>query len=79
MLLPQNARYWFKGLSDEAHLLQIAGYPRGAKAAKRVPVEKDKRVRPRMSFGMTEEDLRLRALKNQQGDAPMEGSESKFS
>ena len=32
LMLPENSRYWFKGASDEAHLLQIAGYPRGAKA-----------------------------------------------
>ena len=79
LLLPENSRYWFKGVSDEAHLLQIAGYPRGAKASRRVPVDKDKRVRARMSHGMTEEDLRLRAIKNQQGAAPVEGGDSKFS
>lgn len=50
LLLPENARYWFKGVSDEAHLLQIAGYPRGASAAKRVAVEKDKRSSARMSL-----------------------------
>ncbi len=70
LLLPENSRYWFKGVSDEAHLLQIAGYPRGRAASRRIPVEKDKRDRARLSVGMTEEDLRYRAMKNRQGDAP---------
>jgi oxalate decarboxylase/phosphoglucose isomerase-like protein (cupin superfamily) len=40
ILLPENARYWFASVgSEEAWLLQIAGYPRGAKTAKRVAVK----------------------------------------
>ncbi len=72
LLLPENSRYWFKGVSDEAHLLQIAGYPRGAKASKRIPVEKAKRGAG-VWIGMTEEELRIRAQNNQHGDAPVEG------
>ena len=74
LLLPENARYWFKGVSDEAHLLQIAGYPRGAKAARRVPVEKDKRVRARMSFDVAKGGLRIRTVKK-----PTEDIKSKVS
>jgi quercetin dioxygenase-like cupin family protein len=71
IMLPENSRYWFKGISDEAHLLQIAGYPRGAKASKRIPVEKAKRG-PSVWIGMTEEELKIRAQNNQHGDAPVE-------
>jgi|RhiMethySRZTD1v2_1073278.scaffolds.fasta_scaffold479237_2 quercetin dioxygenase-like cupin family protein len=77
LMLPENSRYWFKGASDEAHLLQIAGYPRGAKASKRIPVEKAKRGAS-VWLGMSEEDLRIRAMNNQHGDAPVPGSEPKL-
>ena len=44
ILQPENSRYWFEGVGDEdAWLLQIAGFPKGRKAARRVPVEPDKR------------------------------------
>ena len=63
LMLPENSRYWFRSIGEEeAHLLQIAGYPRGAKAAKRIPVEP---VKPGMRrgtwIGMTEEELKIRA------------------
>jgi quercetin dioxygenase-like cupin family protein len=77
LLLPENSRYWFKGVSDEAHLLQIAGYPKGKAASKRIPVEKAKRGKG-VWLGLTEEELRLRDLNNQHGDAPVPGSEPKI-
>jgi len=61
-----SSRYWFKGVTEEAHLLQIAGYPRGAKASKRIPVEAAKRGAGHW-IGMTEEDLRIRRENNQHG------------
>jgi len=65
--LPENSRYWFRSVGDEeAHLLQIAGYPRGAKASKRIPVEAAKRGAGHW-IGMTEEELRLRRENNQHG------------
>jgi quercetin dioxygenase-like cupin family protein len=71
--LPENSRYWFKSVGDEeAHLLQIAGYPRGAKASKRIPVEPVKAAQKGgLWVGMTEEELRIRAQNNQLGDAPV--------
>ncbi len=78
LLLPENSRYWFKGVTDEAHLLQIAGYPKGKAASKRIPVEKAKRGKG-VWLGLTEEELRIRAQNNQHGDAPVPGSEPKFS
>jgi quercetin dioxygenase-like cupin family protein len=65
--LPENSRYWFRSVGDEeAHLLQIAGYPRGAKASKRIPVEAAKRGAGHW-IGMTEEELRIRRENNQHG------------
>lgn len=62
ILLPENARYWFKSLgSEEAWLLQIAGYPKGPKAAKRIPVEPAKDTqRVGVWFGLTEEEQKAR-------------------
>lgn len=77
IMLPENSRYWFKGVSDEAHLLQIAGYPKGKAASKRIPVEKAKRGKG-LWLGLTEEEQRIRAKNNQHGDAPVPGSEPKF-
>src|SRR3546814_5413424 len=38
LLLPENSRYWFGAIGDEeAWLLQIAGYPKGAEMSKRIP------------------------------------------
>ncbi len=39
--LPQYARYWFTSVGEEeAHLLQMAGYPVGASKKKRVTLER---------------------------------------
>ncbi len=39
VLLPENARYWFESVgTEEAHLLQIAGFPKGAHMPKRIAV-----------------------------------------
>src|SRR3546814_20194640 len=39
LLLPENSRYWFGAIGDEeAWLLQIAGYPKGAEMSQRIPV-----------------------------------------
>ena len=72
--LPENSRYWFKSIGEEeAHLLQIAGYPRGAKASKRIPVEAVKEGQKRgFWLGMTEEEKKIRAQNNQLGDAPVQ-------
>ena len=71
--LPENSRYWFKSIGDEeAHLLQIAGYPRGAKASKRIPVEPLKSSQKRgLWVGMTEDELKIREQNSQLGDAPV--------
>jgi quercetin dioxygenase-like cupin family protein len=65
--LPENSRYWFKSVGDEeAHLLQIAGYPRGAKASKRIPVDPVKSLQKRgLWVGMTEEEIKIREQNNQ--------------
>lgn len=43
VLLPENSRYWFESVGEEeAHLLQIAGFPKGVGAFKRVAVEPPK-------------------------------------
>lgn len=57
ILLPENSRYWFGSVGDEeAWLLQIAGYPKGAKAIKRVNVEPPKEGIGGVWLGMTEEE-----------------------
>lgn len=39
ILIPENSRYWFESVGDEeAHLLQIAGFPKGVEAFKRIAV-----------------------------------------
>lgn len=58
LLLPENARYWFGSEGEEeAYLLQIAGYPRGAKMSRRVNAEP---VKPTQGesvwFGVTKEE-----------------------
>lgn len=78
LMLPENSRYWFRSVGDEeAHLLQIAGYPKGKAASKRIPVEQAKRGAGHW-VGMSEEDLRIRRENNQHGDAPVPGSEPNF-
>jgi quercetin dioxygenase-like cupin family protein len=40
ILQPENSRYWFETEGDEeAWLLQIAGFPKGKKMAKRIPLD----------------------------------------
>ena len=77
--LPENSRYWFRSVGDEeAHLLQIVGYPKGKAASKRILVEKAKRGKG-LWLGLTEEERRIRDMNNQHGDAPVPGSEPKLS
>ena len=41
ILQPENSRYWFETDGDEeAWLMQIAGFPKGKAAAKRIPLDK---------------------------------------
>ncbi len=43
LLLPKNCRYWFESVGEEeAHLLQIAGFPKGINAFKRIPIDPPK-------------------------------------
>jgi hypothetical protein len=43
ILQPQNSRYWFEVVSEEeAWLLQIAGFPKGEAAAKRITLDSEK-------------------------------------
>ena len=43
MLLPENSRYWFESVGEEeAWLMQIAGFPKGIAAYKRIAVEPPK-------------------------------------
>ena len=57
ILLPENSRYWFGSVGDEeAWLLQIAGYPKGAKAIKRVNVTPPKEGIGGVWLGMTKEE-----------------------
>jgi mannose-6-phosphate isomerase-like protein (cupin superfamily) len=45
ILLPENTRYWFESVGvEEAHLMQIAGYPKGEKAFKRIELEAPKQA-----------------------------------
>jgi quercetin dioxygenase-like cupin family protein len=63
LLLPENSRYWFKSVGEEeAWLLQIAGYPKGAEMSKRIPVEPARADAGGVWFGLTdhEEDVRRR-------------------
>lgn len=40
ILMPENSRYWFESVgTDEAHLLQIAGFPKGVDKFTRVALE----------------------------------------
>jgi quercetin dioxygenase-like cupin family protein len=65
LLLPENSRYWFESVGEEeAHLLQIAGYPRGAKMSKRVPVEPAKAGKGGMWIGLTEDEETTRQKNN---------------
>jgi quercetin dioxygenase-like cupin family protein len=65
LLLPENSRYWFKSLGEEeAWLLQIAGYPKGAKASKRIPCEPAKGEYGGVWVGLSEEEHKVRAANN---------------
>ena len=65
LLLPENARYWFKSLGDEkAWLLQIAGYPKGAGASKRVPCEPPKPTMGGFWVGLSDEEEAIRRRNN---------------
>jgi mannose-6-phosphate isomerase-like protein (cupin superfamily) len=57
LLLPENSRYWFESIGEEeAWLLQIAGYPKGAKAVKRINVDPPKKTLGGSWIGMTPEE-----------------------
>ncbi len=58
LLLPENSRYWFGSEGDEeAHLLQIAGYPKGAKMSRRINAEPLKDTQQGSQwFGVTKEE-----------------------
>jgi mannose-6-phosphate isomerase-like protein (cupin superfamily) len=57
IMLPENSRYWFESVGEEeAWLLQIAGYPKGAKAAKRINVDPPKKALGGAWIGMTPEE-----------------------
>ena len=57
ILLPENSRYWFGSVGDEeAWLLQIAGYPKGPKAIKRINVTPPKKGLGGIWLGMNKEE-----------------------
>jgi hypothetical protein len=65
ILLPENCRYWFESVGEEeAHLLQIAGYPRGAKMSKRIPVEAAKPGKGGFWIGLSEDEEAVRQRNN---------------
>jgi quercetin dioxygenase-like cupin family protein len=65
ILLPENSRYRFASVgTEEAHLLQIAGYPRGAKMSKRIPVEPAKPGKAGFWMGLTDEEEAVRQRNN---------------
>jgi quercetin dioxygenase-like cupin family protein len=65
ILLPEFSRYWFESVGEEeAHLLQIAGYPQGAKKSKRIPRAPPKAASGGVWVGTTEEEAALREKNN---------------
>jgi quercetin dioxygenase-like cupin family protein len=58
LLLPENSRYWFGSEGDEeAYLLQIAGYPKGAKMSRRINSEPVKATQGEsVWFGINKEE-----------------------
>jgi quercetin dioxygenase-like cupin family protein len=58
LLLPENSRYWFGSVGDEeAYLLQIAGYPKGAKMSRRINAEPLKETQGEsMWFGINKDE-----------------------
>lgn len=66
LLLPENSRYWFRSVGDEeAWLLQIAGYPKGAEMSKRIPVEPARADAGGVWFGLTDKEEEVRLRNNQ--------------
>ena len=64
LLIPENARYWFKSLGDEeAWLLQFASFPKGAKASRRVDCEPLKLKGDGVWLGTTAEDDEIRRFR----------------
>jgi quercetin dioxygenase-like cupin family protein len=75
VLLPENARYWFESVgTEEAHLLQIAGFPKGIDAFRRVALEVPKQADGGEGVwydgdsGKTLSDAEQKALELQQKD-----------
>lgn len=65
LLLPENSRYWFGSIGDEeAWLLQIAGYPKGAEMSKRIPVEPARPDAGGVWVGLTEKEEEVRRRNN---------------
>lgn len=65
LLLPENARYWFKSLGEEeAWLLQVAGYPKGAAASRRIPCAPPKTGAGGVWVGLTEAEKELQRRNN---------------
>lgn len=63
--MPQYARYWFESVGDEeAWLLQIAGYPKGAAASRRIPCAPGKRPASDLWIGLSEDEEKLRRRNN---------------
>ncbi|HTI86626.1 MAG TPA: hypothetical protein VL966_08475 [Alphaproteobacteria bacterium] len=65
ILIPENSRYWFESVGEEeAHLLQIAGYPKGMKMSKRVPVEPAKANKGGVWIGLSDDEHEIRRKNN---------------
>jgi mannose-6-phosphate isomerase-like protein (cupin superfamily) len=60
ILQPENSRYWFEKVGEEeAWLLQIAGFPKGAKAARRVNVDPPKKSLGGVWVGLNDEEKKM--------------------
>jgi mannose-6-phosphate isomerase-like protein (cupin superfamily) len=65
LLLPENSRYWFKSVGEEeAWLLQIAGYPKGAEMSKRIPLEPARADAAGVWFGLSDKEEEVRKRNN---------------
>jgi len=65
LLLPENSRYWFRSVGDEeAWLLQIAGYPKGRAASKRIPCEPPKSASLGHWVGLSDEERAIMERNN---------------
>jgi mannose-6-phosphate isomerase-like protein (cupin superfamily) len=70
LLLPENARYWFKSVGDEeAWLLQVAGYTKGVKAAKRIAVEARTVKKHGVWFGQSDDERERRETRHREEEA----------